>query len=86
MLSEWNDLLSKWYVNGYSWVEIQFLVKYDTWFQKYCILNDIDGSEKDVLCKTVLVDPKCDFNDDKVIYTTGAPEKFEYNCFMKCES
>lgn len=61
-------------------------MKYDTWFQRYCILNDSNGSEKDVFCKTVLVDPKCDFNDERVIYTTGTHEKFEYNCFMKCES
>lgn len=52
---------------------------------KYCNSNDFNDSEEDVLCKTVLDDSKCDFNNERVIHTKSAYEEFEHNCFMKCE-
>lgn len=61
----------------------EFPVKHHTWIQKFCISNDFHDCEEEVLCKTVLDDSKCDFNNEKLIGARGALE--EFNCFMKCE-
>lgn len=44
---------------------------------KYYILNTFNGRVEDVLCKTVLDDSKCDFNNEKFIHAKNIHEEFE---------
>lgn len=47
-----------------------------------CNLNDLDGSEGDVLWKVVLGDLRSGSGDDKDTNVKEACEEDEYHCFM----